>query len=63
MSGSGFQITFNTVSGKIYRLECAPALSGPWTVLENNIPGTGSSIQLTDAMTAASTRFYRIRVE
>ncbi len=61
VTASGFQITFSTVPGKTYRVECAADPSGPWTVLENNLPGTGANIQITDtASPSSATRFYRV---
>jgi hypothetical protein len=61
VTASAFQITFSTVTGKNYRIERASDPSGPWTVLENNIPGSGEPIQVTGtASPASATRFYRL---
>ncbi len=61
VAASGFQLSFTTVTGKTYRIEWASNPSGPWTVLENNIPGSGDPIQITDNSSPASaTRFYRV---
>ena len=58
---SGFQIAFTTVPDKTYRVERAPSPSGPWTLLESNLPGTGSLLQVTDPASPNISRFYRIR--
>ena len=61
-NGPGFQITFTTVIGKTYRVEWASNPSGPWTVLENNLLGSGAPLQITDTTSPASaSRFYRVR--
>ncbi|MGB0993556.1 MAG: hypothetical protein ACPG32_13940, partial [Akkermansiaceae bacterium] len=62
---------FPTVIGKSYRVEWSDSLQpGSWNVVEtNNIPqdnivGTGGTIQVTDTNGATHTRrFYRINVE
>ena len=47
-----------------YRVELAPTPTGPWTVLEINLPGTGTPIQITDtAPPPSASRFYRIVAE
>jgi fibronectin type 3 domain-containing protein len=63
-SGNDMTIGFPTVAGKTYRLECSASLeSGSWFPVQENIPGTGSIVQVTDPNGAGQTkRFYRIVV-
>jgi alpha-L-fucosidase len=64
-SGSDMVVSFPTVSGKTYRVERSDTLqSGSWSVVQENIAGTGSTMQVTDSGGAAQTkRFYRIVVQ
>jgi hypothetical protein len=57
-------LSFPTVAGRIYRLERSDGLLGnPWTPVQENIPGTGGILQLTDpAGFLQPKRFYRIVV-
>jgi hypothetical protein len=57
-------LNFPTVSGKSYRLERSDSLlEGSWTTVEDNIPGTGTEIQVSDPDGALhAKRFYRIVV-
>ncbi|MFL6528232.1 MAG: M36 family metallopeptidase, partial [Chthoniobacterales bacterium] len=59
MSG-GVTITIPTVNGRVYRVEENDDIRFPngWTVLQQNIVGTGSSVQITDPI-PGSRRFYR----
>jgi hypothetical protein len=52
------------VSGKTYRVERSDTLqSGSWTTVQDNIAGTGGTLQVTDVNGAAQPkRFYRIVV-
>ncbi len=63
-SGTGASITFPSVNGKFYRLERQPLLeSGAWISVQENIPGTGSPVMVTDAAATGFTKqFYRIVV-
>jgi len=51
-----------TVAGKTYRVERSDTLAnGSWTTLQDNIAGTGGTMQITDAGAASrSKRFYLI---
>ena len=62
VSGNDFIVSFSTVSGKSYRVERSDTLdAGSWSVLQDNIVGTGGTVQVTDIGAAAqSKRFYRI---
>jgi hypothetical protein len=52
-----------TVAGKSYRLESASALVGaPWTVVEDNIAGTGAELQRTQSFDGGEVRFYRAHI-
>jgi lysophospholipase L1-like esterase len=64
-SGNNMVISFPTVGGKIYRVERSDTLqSGSWTTVQNNITGTGSTMQVTDTGGAVQPkRFYRIVVQ
>ena len=59
-AGASFQ--FSTVAGRTYRLEGTDDLtSGKWTVLIDQIPGTGGMLQANDpAAIGHPTYFYRI---
>jgi hypothetical protein len=61
-SGSNLVVSFPSVSGKTYRVERSDTLqSGSWATVQDNIAGTGGTIQITDTGAAAqSKRFYRV---
>jgi hypothetical protein len=69
-SGNDMLLSFTTISGKSYRLERSDTLAnGSWTtvvsngVAADNLPGTGSLVQVRDTNGAlVSKRFYRIVV-
>ncbi len=58
-----YEITFTTASNRWYRAEASEDLVN-WETLEDNIPGTGTPITVTDPQSpAVSTRMnYRVRV-
>ncbi|HEV7403627.1 MAG TPA: hypothetical protein VGO11_11895 [Chthoniobacteraceae bacterium] len=61
-SGTNAVITFATTTGSTYRLESRPNLTGgTWTVLADNIAGTGAAKQFTHtgALTQGA-QFYRV---
>ena len=62
--GGDVQITFPSVSGKLYDLEANSDLTTTnWNVLQTNIPGTGSPVTVTDTGGAnATNRCYRVGV-
>jgi hypothetical protein len=64
VSGGDIVVTFPSVLGKTYRLEQRANLSDNWTVLSDNIPGTGSPISVSDVEAADQNarRFYLISV-
>ena len=54
-------ILFTTVSGQSYTLEYKNTLTdAAWTPIPPSVPGTGSSMTLTDTTATVSTRFYRV---
>jgi hypothetical protein len=59
-----FAITFPSRSGQNYRVERADSLSAPaWSAVADNVPGTGSPIQIIDTSTSLQAqRFYRVVV-
>ena len=59
------QIIFNTVVGRSYRIEWTTDVNGPWTILRDNIAGTGANISFTDLrnLSLVSGMFYRVAVE
>lgn len=63
-SGSDVQLTFQSVLGRIYRLEWRSSLTTEsWQPLLDGIVGTGSAMQLVDSQALnAVRRLYRLRV-
>jgi hypothetical protein len=58
--GGDIRMQFNSLLGRNYRVESEDAITGPWNVLSNDIPGTGSGLQAVDAGAAnLPQRFYR----
>jgi hypothetical protein len=64
LQGADVFISFATVANRNYRIERTDDLVvGPWTIAVDNVPGTGNSVNVTDAGGAdRSSRFYRIRL-
>ena len=57
-AGANLEIGWPTVFGKRYQLQWRDSLStGTWSVLQNNIAGTGAVQIATDS--AVGQRFYR----
>ena len=58
--GPDIRLRFNTVLGRTYQVESEDEITGPWSVLSNNITGEGSSVQALDSGAATlPRRFYR----
>jgi hypothetical protein len=59
------RVSFPTVSGKTYRVERSDTLqAGSGVAVQSGIPGTGGTVQITDADGAAQPkRFYRLVVQ
>jgi chitinase len=55
---------FDSLPLALYRIEATTNLTnGSWSILTNNVPGTGDYLQITDpgALDAQPARFYRVR--
>jgi hypothetical protein len=63
LPGQTPQILFSTVVGRTYRLETATSLTN-WTVLRDNMPGTGGNILYIDNrnLSGLQSVFYRVGV-
>jgi hypothetical protein len=61
---SGVLISFKSVLGRKYRVECSDKLIGSnWTVLFDNLTGTDSVLEVIDTAGAREARrFYRVEV-
>jgi hypothetical protein len=62
-NGVDFVVSFNSVSGKQYRVEKCASLTNPqWTPVADNVPGTGGTIAITDsgAVANGTAQFYRV---
>jgi hypothetical protein len=60
---SAMSFRLATTTGVTYHVESTASLSPPqWTVLRT-IVGDGSTITVTNAITSAPQRFYRVRME
>lgn len=64
LPGGGFTLTWDTITGKTYRIERSPTLStGQWTILQSGVPGDGTIKSFTDSNPGANPKlFYRIVV-
>jgi hypothetical protein len=62
-SGGNLQLVFTTVAKQFYRVETTDSLAAPsWSLLTNNVPGTGGAVSVTDPTASAQVqRFYRVR--
>ena len=58
---TGFRLTWGSVTGQLYTVEEATALTGPWLAWTNSIMGDGQ-IRSVD-FTGTDTRFLRLRVQ
>ncbi|MEO8616839.1 MAG: LamG-like jellyroll fold domain-containing protein [Luteolibacter sp.] len=63
-SGNDMQVSFSSVSGRIYRVERSDTLQvGSWMTVQQYIAGTGGLVQILDTSSAGNMRrFYRIAV-
>ncbi len=62
--GTDVRISFTSVTGKTYRLERSPRITGsPWTVVVDHIAGLGQVTQTLDiGGFAEPSQFYRLRL-
>ena len=59
-SGNDILLNFTTVFGRSYQINSENNLGGSWTMVTNNIPGSGGVMQAVDAGGASQPqRFYR----
>jgi hypothetical protein len=59
--GGDFVLSFNTETGRSYTVESTTSLAPPvWSPLQT-IPGSGSVINLTNAIVPADKRYFRVR--
>ncbi len=64
VAGTDAQITFTSIIGKSYRVEKSDDVSaGVWTLVADNVPGTGGNVIATDPGGASlPQRAYRVRL-
>ena len=64
LDASMMRIRFTSALGKLYRLErTTNVLNDVWGIVADNIPGTGTVIEITDALTTGTTgQLYRVRL-
>jgi len=62
-SGASCLISFATISGVNYFVECKDSISdADWTLLKQ-LPGTGKTVAVPEINPGGPSRFYRVRVE
>ncbi len=54
-------LSFESVAGLVYRVVSAPEVTGPWTNVADNLPGTGGVLRVVDGASPGA-RFYRVRI-
>src|SRR5664280_123917 len=60
MAGNDILLNFTTVFGRNYEIDSANNLNGSWTMVTNNVAGSGGVMQAVDAGGASKPqRFYR----
>lgn len=62
-SGNDIVVQFASIGGKTYGLEWAtgPAMTASWSIVQDNIAGTGAAVSVTDHGAALKpSRFYRV---
>jgi hypothetical protein len=60
---NGISLSFLTLTNRLYSVEWIGNLSSNnWTALTSGIPGNAITQMITDPLTNASTRFYRLKV-
>lgn len=61
--GADIRVSFTSVSGKYYCLECCDSFGDTWTNIVDNIPGNDGIQQAADAMSVDQPkRFYRVKL-
>ena len=61
LSPGGLSLTWLSVTGQLYTIEQASAITGPWVPWTNSFPGDGQTNTVEFAVT--NTGFYRLRVQ
>lgn len=62
-NGPNIEVTFSSVSGKLYRLQRSDAPGGAWTTVADNIPGTGGPALATHTGGAGQPQgYYRVQL-
>ena len=63
VNGNSYNISFATQGGSVYSVLYKTNLTdASWNVLASNIAGTGSTVTISDSITA-QTRFYRVQTQ
>jgi hypothetical protein len=57
----GTLLTFPSVIGRTYRVEVADTVVGPWTIVADQLAGTGAMLRALETQKNGQTRFYRVR--
>ena len=61
---SQFIVSWSSVTGQNYQLECLTNLATPtWTPVGNLLPGTGTTITVTNDMSGSPQGFFRLKVQ
>ena len=61
-SNGNLSVTFSSAPLANYRILWTSNLAaGSWSTLSNGVSGTGGAVQVTDTLTAAGARFYRVQ--
>ena len=61
-NGGGVKVRFDSVEGRLYRVDYRDTLTSAWIELSSGIAGTGSVIEVVDSSGSPS-RVYRVEVE
>lgn len=62
-SGADNVVSFTSFTGRTYKVERSESLQGAWTLVQQNIAGNGSTLNVTDAGGGSLPRsFYRVVV-
>jgi hypothetical protein len=60
-SGNNLSISFPTLAGRHYRVEYKNDLNAAdWSILQDNLLGTGGNLTINETILAIAHRFYRI---
>jgi uncharacterized repeat protein (TIGR01451 family) len=63
MTESAARLSFESIAGRRYRMERAPAPAGPWTMIGSELVGEGDTAVVFDPTIAGQAqRFYRVHV-